>query len=442
MTTRDPTTKALSAGVYGGLVGVVGSTFANQPVLGVQPDLADSWEIQPDGLKYTSHIRPDAMITEPINRPMDSGDVLYSFNHHQGLDGLEPAPERGQFAAAIGGWEAVDASSFVINMTRPQASFMDRLADIFTITMMPVESRPGGSFDPANTMIGYGPFMLESADADTGYTLKRNPNWWQAKAPGLDIPWFDGVEATVVPSSANRLLQLKSGSVDYAGNQDPNSLPELQEEVGDALKIWPYKALGWGLLAFGDPRDGSAPWAEVRVRRAISLALDRDPLDEVVYNTSKLDAAGFDVSSKLNRHGALSAGWPGQSIDPREDPKIGDCDPELLAGADRDRLRVPVVRLGSADPLRVRMGRSARQLADPPGAHAHPRGGALRQRDALHALHDAGGAAAGLRPNGSREGAQRADRRHQAQPAQRRAPGAHGDWSADRDPDRSISRTH
>ena len=60
------------------------------------------------------------------------------------------------------------------------------------------------------------------------------------------------------------------------------------------------------------------------MRRAISLALDRDSLDEVVYNTSKLDAAGFDVSSKLNRHGALPAGWPGQSIDPREDPKIGE----------------------------------------------------------------------------------------------------------------------
>ena len=120
MTTRDPTTKALSAGVYGGLVGVIGSTFANQPLLGVQPDLADSWEIQPDGLKYTFQIRPDAMITEPINRPMDSSDVVYSFNHHQGLDGLEPAPERGQFAAAIGDWDAVDASSFVINMIRPR----------------------------------------------------------------------------------------------------------------------------------------------------------------------------------------------------------------------------------------------------------------------------------------------------------------------------------
>ena len=96
MTTRDPTTKALPAGVYGGLVGVIGSTFANQPLLGVQPDLADSWEIQPDGLKYTFQIRPDAMITEPINRPMDSSDVLYSFNHHQGLDGLESArPVRG-----------------------------------------------------------------------------------------------------------------------------------------------------------------------------------------------------------------------------------------------------------------------------------------------------------------------------------------------------------
>ena len=35
--------------------------------------------------------------------------------------------------------------------------FLNRLADIFTIAMMAVESRPGGSFDPANTMIGYGP---------------------------------------------------------------------------------------------------------------------------------------------------------------------------------------------------------------------------------------------------------------------------------------------
>ena len=47
MTTRDPTTKALSAGVYGGLVGVVGSTFEHQPVLGVQPDLATTGRSSP-----------------------------------------------------------------------------------------------------------------------------------------------------------------------------------------------------------------------------------------------------------------------------------------------------------------------------------------------------------------------------------------------------------
>ena len=116
MTTRDPTTKALSAAVYGGLVGVAGSTFDNQPVLDVQPDLAESWEIQPDGLKYTMHIRPDTMITAPINRALDSADAVYSFNHHQGLDGLEQAPERGQFASAIGSWDAPDASTFVVNI--------------------------------------------------------------------------------------------------------------------------------------------------------------------------------------------------------------------------------------------------------------------------------------------------------------------------------------
>ena len=161
-------------------------------------------------------------------------------------------------------------------------------------------------------------------DADTGYKLKRNPDWWQAKLLGLDIPWVDDIEATVIPSGANRLVQLKSGNVDYAGNRDPNDQPELKEETAGALNIWPYKALGRGFLAFGDPRDGNAPWADVRVRRPISLALDRDALDEVVYNRSELDEAGFDVSSKLSRNGALPAGWPGQSIDPRKDAKIGE----------------------------------------------------------------------------------------------------------------------
>ena len=171
-------------------------------------------------------------------------------------------------------------------------------------------------------MVGAGAFLWDGQDPGINYKLKRNPEWWG----GPERPYVDNIEISVIPSSANQLVQFKAGNLDELARFSANELLALRDEVPEAF-IFASKRLGWSYLAFGEPRswlgNGDAPWSDDRVRHALSLALDRNSLLEAVYNVSKLDAEGFNVSDAVSWHNMMPAGIPGQSIDPRTDAVTG-----------------------------------------------------------------------------------------------------------------------
>ena len=317
--------KGSSSMIYSFLFKQIASTFENAPNPEHAGDLVDTWEFTPDGLTLSMQLRTDAKFSPPVDRAFDSGDVAFSFERFLGTGGGEPAPNHKQLEF-ISSVETPDDNSAVLGFNTRFARALWRMADVFNMAIMPRET--GDLFDPTVQMVGTGPWVMDEFQTDVNWKVKRNPNYYHNP-----LPWFDSIE-DIVLERAQTLTQFQAENIDHASTIGPDAIPALISDFPQG-RIEPRKQLGWGYISRGEPRDGSAPWDDPRVRHAISLALKREDMVEAVYNVSGLEAIGLDVSSRVGWHGALPANYPGQSVDPQTDPVIGKWIRHDLAEANK-----------------------------------------------------------------------------------------------------------
>ncbi len=141
---------------------------------------------------------------------------------------------------------------------------------------------------------GTGPFMLEEASPGNFVKLKRNPNWWFAKASGNpDMPYFDGILVTIIPDPAVRLANLRAGKIDvlvldksqYSGRQDRSRAQRLplprQSRRRGSLQHHQERVPGHSFEESGQPCDrppGADRRHAVRSRAAGELHVSGRPL--------------------------------------------------------------------------------------------------------------------------------------------------------------------
>jgi ABC-type transport system substrate-binding protein len=121
--------------------------------------------------------------------------------------------------------------------------------------------------------IGTGPFILEEARPGNYLKVRRNPNWWFGRSIGRpDMPYYDGIKITVIPDPAIQLANLRAGEIDIS------SIDKAQYEmVKDNPKLNVYVSPGsfTAALYFNHAK---GPCRDIRVRKAISHAIDRKAL--------------------------------------------------------------------------------------------------------------------------------------------------------------------
>ncbi len=311
--TLDFSTKGAASYIYSKLFTQTPAVFEEAPNPEMMGDLVESWEFTPDREQLSLTLVPNATFTAPINRTVDSEDVRFSVERFRGLNGHHPAPNASQLDF-IQGMETPDARTITLQMS-PLARVLWRLADGFNMHIMPRET--GSVFDPTQTMVGSGPFLWDELVDGVRFNVVRNPDWFN----GPDVPYLDAVHELVLqPLTA--LTQFQAGGIDLLITPTPDFVPALVKNYPEG-RIVPRKALGFVYLAFGEPRDGSAPWADPRVRRAISLSLNRADMITALYNVEGLEEVGLEVASRVHWHNILPAGFRGQSVDPQTDAKTG-----------------------------------------------------------------------------------------------------------------------
>ena len=130
---------------------------------------------------------------------------------------------------------------------------------------------------------GTGPYMLTDFVVDSSITFTRNPNYWRDHPlyPGMKLPFPDRVHAIVIEDSSTRLSALRTGKIDEQRDvdwTDAKSIMTSNPEIKYVRYLSPFSNNIWFRL---DKTD--LPHQDIRVRRALAMAIDREAIIEGIY---------------------------------------------------------------------------------------------------------------------------------------------------------------
>jgi len=276
----------------------------------VEGEVAEKWEM-PDSSTLILHLRKNMKFDA---RPPTSGRVLTSADVMETLNVFAAKSvnasnliNKVSASASITKWEAVDDSTVKLSLAFPDGALLSFLASPWGVWVEPVEAMRGG-FDPKGQMRGTGPFTLEEFKPNVSYKYKRNPDWYG----GPDRPYVDAVELSIIPNAAQVEAQFKAGNFNFGGGLVPASdIPALVKSTPDSQIVTTVPTAS-GVWSFNL---GAADlWKDERVRRAVSMAFDRNAFADVLYAPKNLEA--FGLKTRTYWMSPLSPGLGAEWLDP------------------------------------------------------------------------------------------------------------------------------
>ena len=231
--------------------------------LNVKPALAERWEV-PDPLTYVFHVRQGVKFHD--GRPLTSRDVKWTFDSL--LEGRLHSTKAAVYRF-IDRIEAPDDYTVVFHMKEPSSTFLWNLSD-GAIGVVPY----GSGDEMTRVPMGSGPFKFVSAETDKEVVLERNDGYWGER------PHLRRVRFAVVPDATTQALELRKGSADITINSPmpPDTVSTLALDPALIVERGPGTRLAY--LGF-NLRDNILK--DVRVRRAIAYALDRQSMIEYLW---------------------------------------------------------------------------------------------------------------------------------------------------------------
>jgi peptide/nickel transport system substrate-binding protein len=297
---------------------------------GIELDLAESWS-QPDPLTYIFKLRKGVRFQNlpPVNgRELTSADVKYSLRRMAGLE-IPPAPkstrEKKKRGRALGKGdfkhnyymteldriETPDRYTVIIKTKVPFAPMLNYLGSAWAKIVAKEVVDQYGHLRHHKANIGSGAYILKEFRRDSHYLLERNPNYFK---PGK--PHVDSIRVNIVADESARLAAFIARKID-AIIIPAHQRQTLLEKASGAWFV-ESNTLYQAILRMppwrSDKGPLKAPWNDVRVRRAVVHAIDKDKMIELTQQ-------GF-----ADKNIANIPSTPGYTLPMSENPKF---DPEL-----------------------------------------------------------------------------------------------------------------
>ncbi len=313
-TTLDP---ALITDVMGG--GIAAKLFNGlirfNENLEIVPDIARSWILSPDQLTYTFRLRRDVRFSN--GRKVTAQDVRYSFQRVLTpgtkapltwvLDRIEGAKDfLGGRATAVSGIRVPNDHTLVLKLEKPFGPFLSLLA-MTTAYVVPREEVERLGQDFGTHPVGSGPYTLKEWKHGQYLAVLANEDYFEGR------PKLNGITYRIIPEDLTAVMEFETGHLDVL--QIPSS--EYRRYTTDPA---------WRDHVYGKPGLNSyylglnctrPPFNDVRVRRAMNMAIDRQHILNTVFEKRGVLAAG-PIPPGLWKHGALARGASGYSYDPKK----------------------------------------------------------------------------------------------------------------------------
>jgi peptide/nickel transport system substrate-binding protein len=223
----------------------------------LEPVLAESWTTSTDGRTWTFKLRQGVKFHN--GRELAADDV--KFTYERVLDPKTGSGGRG-YLSAIDTIETPDKHTVRIVTKQPSASLLAGMAGGWS-AIVPREVVEKG--DLRRTAVGTGPFILQEWVPQSHLKARKNPDYWDKGKPAVDA-----IEIKVIPDEANIIAQLRTGNIHHALLEDNKNYLLVKDDK--RLRALRSPRLGFDMVNINH---GRKPFTDLRVRQALSLAVDR-----------------------------------------------------------------------------------------------------------------------------------------------------------------------
>ncbi len=241
--------------------------------LNIVPQLALSHETSEDGKTVTLRLRSGVKFHD--GEAMDAEAVKFSLERHLNSQGSFRRPE----LAAVDRVEAVDPATVRLQLKTPFAPLLSQLTDRAGMMVSPKAAREAGEKFGQKPVCA-GPYRFVERIQQDRIVVERFPDYWNKEAVRIDrITYQPIVDSTV------RLANLRSGQLDMAERVLATDIKEIRANRN--LRLATVTEIGyqgmWINVAKGEPAKGPLG-SDPRVRKALELSIDRDAINQVVFN--------------------------------------------------------------------------------------------------------------------------------------------------------------
>lgn len=311
-----------------------------------QPNLADSFSANDKFTEYTVKLKPGILFSD--GSPLTANDIKGVVEELK-----QPTAFFRGFLANIDKVEVDDDLTLRFVMNAPDSWFPITLAN--QIQMLQI-AKPGLKEKYGDTFLahplGTGPFLLDSWEQNQQAVLKRNPNYWRKDADGKALPYLDEIIIRPIVDETSRLQSLQAGDLDSIMSLDIGTVTQalaLSDIEVHRNKQW---FGGYGLLFNVE----KPPTDDIRVRRALSAALDR---------TTIVAAGGGDPQLQVTMTQWVPKASPLWSQKVEDDAAKYDLDTakKLLAEYVNDAKRSDGKPVGSPVTIEIQSSAAAQQVA-------------------------------------------------------------------------------
>jgi peptide/nickel transport system substrate-binding protein len=247
--------------------------------LSLKGDLAESWQGSPDQRVWTFKIRRGVKwhnVPPLKGREFTAADVKYCFEAYA-KEGVQTFTFQ-----EIEGMETPDSHTLRVHLKTPNALFPQNVAEPVAVIFSKEVLEEDG--DLKKRMIGTGPYTLKEHTRKVRLVLQRNPDYWDAGRP-----YVDEYIILSAPDAATRMAAFRTGQSDFLPLQAPSEVEAVRKTNPNAVVQAQTPALTPFGLALAQDRP---PFNDVRVRRALSMAIDRQRMVDTVFEGHGLLTAG------------------------------------------------------------------------------------------------------------------------------------------------------
>lgn len=235
----------------------------------VEPSLAKSWDVTPDGLSYTFHLQEGVKFHDGTDFNADA----VKFNVDRQIPPL--ATEDMAYGSFVYGSvkdvEVIDENTVKINLTAPNTAFLANLAMVMAAPMVSPKALEDNNNNVNEAPCGTGPYKFVSWAKDENIVLERNEDYWGTKALTKNVIF------KFIKDNSARVVALNNGEADMIDGIDATVVDQI---TGAGNKIFKAGGMNINYMAYNTSR---APFNDANLRRAVSQAINVPELVKSLY---------------------------------------------------------------------------------------------------------------------------------------------------------------